>query len=83
MYILSLNSIDVKTAFKECLYSNMFYLHVPISDQKFLNQNLYLCSKEYNLTQREVLPCLIWEVISQKNIFVYLGALATRLTSDL
>ena len=56
MYILSLNSIDVKTAFKECLYSNMFYLHVPISDQKFLNQNLYLCSKEYNLTQREVLP---------------------------
>lgn len=56
MYILSLNSIDVKTAFKECLYSNMFYLHVPFSDQKFLNQNSYLCSKEYNLAQREVLP---------------------------
>lgn len=84
MYVLILNSIDVKTAFQEGLYSNMFYLHTPFTNQTLLYQNSRLCSKEYNLTLRErSCLCLIWEIISQKTIFIYLEALASRLTSDL
>ena len=84
MYVLILNSIDVKTAFQACLYSNMFYLHTPFTNQKLLYQNSHLCSKEYNLTLRErYCLCLIREIMSQKTIFIYLEALASRLTSDL
>lgn len=52
---LSVNSIDVKTAFKECLHSNMFYLHVPFSDQKFLIK-IYICeSKNITLPKEGVI----------------------------
>ena len=83
MYVLILNSIDVKTAFQECLHSNMFYLHTPFTNQKLISK-FTSCSKEYNLTLRErYCLCLIREIMSQKTIFIYLEALASRLTSDL
>lgn len=82
---LNLNSIDVKLLSRKAFIQTCSIYTPYFTNQTLLYQNSHLCSKEYNLTlKREVLPLShLGDGLSVKTIFIYLEALASRLTSDL